>query len=327
MATIPATFKAYEYYKFGDALEEIKFNANAVQKPLQGDELRVKIFSAAVNPVDYKLVTYGPHILPHAPTAENPFRVGFDMAGKVVEVGSDVKDYKVGDEIFAMPGFVNFGTFGEYINIETKFVAPKPTNMSWNEAAGVPLAGQTSWQALVTYGKLQKGQRVLILGGSSGTGVFAIQIAKALGAEVITTCSARNVELVKSLGADQIVDYTKEKWSEVLAEHSIDLIYDCGMEPASWNDTAQKVLKEKTGIFVTILTIDKPIESPIGATLHQIFNAPCTEYLLELKKLIEAGKVKTIIDSVHSLESVMEAFKVQMSSRARGKIIIEIAKE
>ncbi|KAG3124825.1 hypothetical protein PI124_g23098 [Phytophthora idaei] len=327
MTTIPATFKAYEYYKFGDALEEIKFNANVAQKPLKANELRVKIFSAAVNPVDYKLVTYGPHILPHAPTTENPFRVGFDMAGKVVEAGSDVKDYKVGDEIFAMPGFVSFGTFGEYINIETKFVAPKPSNMSWNEAAGVPLAGQTSWQALVTYGKLQKGQRVLILGGSSGTGVFAIQIAKALGAEVITTCSARNVELVKSLGADQVVDYTKEKWSEVLAEHSIDLIYDCGMEPASWNDVAQKVLKEKTGIFVTILPIDKPIESPIGATLHQIFNAPCTEYLLELKKLIEAGKVKTIIDSVHALENVMEAFKVQMSSRARGKIVIEIAKE
>ncbi|ETM03661.1 hypothetical protein L917_00153 [Phytophthora nicotianae] len=327
MSAIPATFKAYEYSKFGDALEEIKFNVNAVQKPLKADELRVKIFSAAVNPVDYKLVKYGPHILPHAPTAENPFGVGFDMAGKVVEVGSDVKDYKVGDEIFAMPGFMSFGTFAEYINIETKFVAPKPSNMSWNEAAGVPLAGQTSWQALVKYGKLQKGQRVLILGGSSGTGVFAIQIAKALGAEVITTCSARNVELVKSLGADQVVDYTKEKWSEVLAEHSIDLIYDCGMEPASWNDAAQKVLKEKTGIFVTILTVDKPIESPIGATLHQIFNAPCTEYLLELKKLIEAGKVKTIIDSVHPLENVMEAFKVQMSSRARGKIVIEIAKE
>ncbi|GMF36416.1 unnamed protein product [Phytophthora lilii] len=327
MAAVPATFKAYEYYKFGDAMEEVKFNASVAQKPLQADELRVKIFSAAVNPVDYKLVKYGAHILPHAPTAEKPFRIGFDMAGKVVEVGSDVKDYKVGDEIFAMPGFVNFSTFGEYINIETKFVAHKPSNMSWNEAAGVPLAGQTSWQALVTYGKLQKGQRVLILGGSSGTGVFAIQIAKALGAEVITTCSARNVELVKSLGADQIVDYTKEKWSDVLAEHSVDLIYDCGMEPASWNDAAQKVLKEKTGIFVTILTIEKPIESPIGATQHQIFNAPCTEYLLELKKLIEAGKVKTIIDSVHPLENLVEAMKICMSHRAKGKIIIEIAKE
>ncbi|KAK1931373.1 NADPH-dependent alkenal/one oxidoreductase [Phytophthora citrophthora] len=327
MASIPTTFKAYEYYKYGEPLEEIKFNANATHKPLKADELRVKIFSAAVNPVDYKLVKYGPHILPHAPTAENPFRVGFDMAGKVVEIGSDVKDYQVGDEIFAMPGFVNFGTFGEYINIETKFVAPKPNNMSWNEAAGVPLAGQTSWQALVTYGKLQKGQRVLILGGSSGTGLFAIQIAKALGAEVITTCSARNVELVKSLGADQVVDYTKEKWADVLAEHSVDLIYDCGMEPASWNDVAQKVLKEKTGIFVTILTVDKPIESTIGATFHQFMNAPCTEYLLEVKKLIEAGQVKTIIDSVHPLENVIEAFKVQMSSRARGKIVIEIAKE
>ncbi|KAL4156254.1 hypothetical protein PRNP1_005285 [Phytophthora ramorum] len=327
MVAVPATFKAYEYYKYGEALEEIKFNASAVQKPLQPNELRVKIFSAAVNPVDYKLVKYGPHILPHAPTAENPFRVGFDMAGKVVEVGSDVTEYKEGDEIFAMPGLVSFGTFAEYINIETKFVAPKPSNLSWNEAASVPLAGQTSWQALVTYGKLQKGQRVLILGGSSGTGVFAIQIAKALGAEVITTCSHRNVELVKSLGADQIVDYTTDKWSDVLAAHSVDLIYDCGMEPASWNDAAQKVLKEKTGIFVTILTVDKPIESPIGATLHQIFNAPCTEYLLELKKLIEAGQVKTVIDSVHPLENVMEAFKVQMSSRARGKIVIEIAKE
>ncbi|KAG6943160.1 hypothetical protein JG688_00017749, partial [Phytophthora aleatoria] len=156
---------------------------------------------------------------------------------------------------------------------------------------------------LYQYGKLQKGQRVLILGGSSGTGLFGIHIAKALGAEVITTRS------------------------EVLAEHSIDLIYDCGMEPASWNDVAQTVLNEKTGIFATILMIDKPIESPIGATLHQIFNAPCTEYLLELKKLIEAGKVKTIIDSVHPLENVMEAFKVQMSCRGRGKIIIEIAKE
>ncbi|KAG3159977.1 hypothetical protein PI126_g7105 [Phytophthora idaei] len=143
VATTPATFEAYEYHKIGNALEEIKFNANTTQKPLKADELRVKIFSAAVNPVDYKLVTYGPHILSHAPTNENPFRVGFDMAGKVVEIGSDVKDYKVGDEIFAMAGFVSFGTFGEYINTDTKFVAPKPSNMSWNEAAGVPLAGQT----------------------------------------------------------------------------------------------------------------------------------------------------------------------------------------
>ncbi|KAI9916001.1 hypothetical protein PsorP6_006922 [Peronosclerospora sorghi] len=326
MASFPPTFKAYEYSKYGDPLEEITLNPQAPQQPLKRSELRVQIFSSALNPVDFKLVTYGPHILPHAPTAENPFRVGFDMAGRVVEVGSDVTDYKVGDEIFGMPGFDNFGTFAEYINIDTKYVAPKPRTMSWNEAAGVPLAGETSWQALVTYGKLQKGQRVLILGGSSGTGVFGIQIAKAIGAEVITTCSHRNVDLVKSLGADEVIDYTKEKWSDVVAEHSVDLVYDCGMEPASWNDAAQKVLKEKTGIFVTILTIKDPIPSPIGATLHQIFNAPCSDYLVELKKLIEAGKIKTIIDSVHPLEDVMKAIKLQMTGRARGKIIIEVVK-
>ncbi|KAG3066482.1 hypothetical protein PC121_g10832 [Phytophthora cactorum] len=139
-------------------------------------------------------------------------------------------------------------------------------------------------ERLYPYGKLQNGQRVLILGGSRGTGLFGIHIAKALGAKVITTCSARNAELVKSLGADQVT-----------------------------------VLKEKTGIFATIGVIDKPIESPIDATLHQIFSAPCTGYL-------QAGKVNSI-DSVHPLENVMEAFKVKMSCRARGKIIIEIAKE
>ncbi|KAG3179131.1 hypothetical protein JG687_00017899 [Phytophthora cactorum] len=146
------------------------------------------------------------------------------------------------------------------------------------------MAGSFHVIRLYPYGKLQNGQRVLILGGSRGTGLFGIHIAKALGAKVITTCSARNAELVKSLGADQVT-----------------------------------VLKEKTGIFATIGVIDKPIESPIDATLHQIFSAPCTGYL-------QAGKVNSI-DSVHPLENVMEAFKVKMSCRARGKIIIEIAKE
>jgi NADPH:quinone reductase-like Zn-dependent oxidoreductase len=300
MATIPATFKVYQYESFGeDPLQLIKLNPNAVQKPLRAGEVRVKVFSAALNPADYKMIQYGPALVSTHPTPENPFRLGFDLAGKVVELGSDVKDYKVGDEVYAMPWLDAAGSFGEYINVDTKFLAPKPSNMSWNEAAGVPLAAQTSWQAIHTYGKLQKGQRVLILGGSSGTGVFAIQIAKAAGAIVITTCSARNIELVKSLGADQVIDYTKEKWGDVLAEHSVDLIYDCGMEPASWNDSAQKALKEQSGIFVTILKTDKPVESPIGATLHQIFNAPCTAYLLEINKLIEADQLKAIIDSVH----------------------------
>ncbi|KAG6584710.1 putative alcohol dehydrogenase [Phytophthora cinnamomi] len=302
MSTIPTTFKVYQYERFGqDPLKEIKFNRKAEQKPLRPGEVRVKIFSAALNPIDYKMITYGPALVSTGPTPEHPFRLGFDLAGKVVELGSEVKDYAIGDEVYAMPWLDAIGSFGEYIN--------------------------TSWQAIHTYGKLQKDQRVLIIGGSSGTGTFAIQIAKAVGAQVITTCSRRNVELVKSLGADRVIDYTKEKWSEVLDEHSIDLIYDCDFEASSWNVEAQKVLKEQTGIFVTIGVIDKPVDSPIGATLHQIFNAPCTAYLLELKKLAEAGKLKTVIDSVHPLEDVMDAMKICLSHRAKGKIVVEVATE
>ncbi|KAG7375219.1 hypothetical protein PHYBOEH_003116 [Phytophthora boehmeriae] len=328
MSTIPSTFKVYQYEHYGeDPIKEIKFNPNAEQKPLRAGEVRVKIYSASLNPIDYKLITYGPVLLSTKPTPESPFRLGFDLAGKVVELGSDVKDYKIGDEVYAMPWLDAIGSFGEYLNVDTKFLAHKPKNMTFNEAAGVPMAAQTSWQVMHKYGKLQKGQRVLIIGGSSGTGIYGIQIAKAAGAEVIATCSHRNVELVKSLGADQVIDYTTQKWSDVLSEHSVDLIYDCGYEAASWNDEAQKILKEKTGIFVTILTVDKPIESPIGATLHQIFNAPCTEYLTEITKLIEAGKIKTVIDSVHPLENVVDAVKICMSHRAKGKIIIEVVKQ
>lgn len=141
MSTIPATFKVYQYESFGeDPLKQIKLNPTAVQKPLRPNEVRVKVFSAALNPIDYKMIQYGPAIVSTHPTPENPFRLGFDLAGKVVELGSDVKDYKINDEVYAMPWLDAIGSFGEYINVDTKFLAHKPTNMTWNEAAGVPLA-------------------------------------------------------------------------------------------------------------------------------------------------------------------------------------------
>ncbi|KAE8967967.1 hypothetical protein PR001_g27934 [Phytophthora rubi] len=175
---------------------------------VQPNEVKIKVLSASLNPIDYKIGLYASMILSTMASPENPCRMGHDLAGKVVEVGSDVKDHQVGDEVYTMPWFDATGTFADR-------------------------RGQTSWQALVTYGKLQKGQRVLILGGSSGTGLFAIQIAKALDGEVVATCSHRNVELVKSLGADQVIDYTSYKWSDVLAEHSIDLVESSRSERAS----------------------------------------------------------------------------------------------
>ncbi|POM63531.1 Alcohol dehydrogenase [Phytophthora palmivora] len=328
MATIPTTFKAFEFASYGDVLQEAKLNTQVKQQTLKPTQVRVKVVSAAVNPLDYKLLLFGASFLPMAPTADNPFRMGFDTAGIVVEVGSgDVRGFKVGDAVYGTPDITAGGSFGEYFPIDTKYLAHKPSNLTFNEAAGVPMAGLTSYQALNNLGQLQAGQRVLILGGSSATGQFAIQIAKARGAEVITTASPRNIELVRSLGADQVVEYTSEKWGTVLAEHSVDLIYDCGVEPESWATDAQKVLKKNSGKFVTIGMGPKPIESPIGATFHQLFLHPTPEDLQSLTTLVEAGQVKPTIDSVHPFEKVVDAIKLQMSNRAQGKIIIEVSSE
>ncbi|ETP55251.1 hypothetical protein F442_00190 [Phytophthora nicotianae P10297] len=328
MVNIPTTFKAYEFASYGDVLKEAKLNTNVSQKPLQHTHVRVKVVSAAVNPIDYKLLLFGSAFLPTGPTAENPLRMGFDMAGVVVEVGSgDVQGFKVGDAVYGTPDITAGGSFGEYFAVDAKYLAHKPSNLTFNEAAGVPMAGQTSYQALNNLGKLEAGQRVLILGGSSATGQFGIQIAKARGAEIITTASPRNMELVKSLGADQVIDYTSEKWGTVLTEHSVDLIYDCGVEPESWAMDAQKVLKKSSGKFVTIGMGPKPIESPIGATFHQLFLHPNSEDIHSLTKLVEAGHVKPTIDSVYPLDKLLDAIKLQMSNRAQGKIIIEICPE
>jgi NADPH:quinone reductase-like Zn-dependent oxidoreductase len=210
--------------------------------------------------------------------------------------------------------------------MNTQYVAPKPKNLDFDHAASVPLAGLTSYQALAT--QVQSGERVLILGGSGGTGIFAIQIAKALGAHVTTTTSFRNAEFVKSLGADHVIDYTKEKWVDVLHPHSIDVLYDCGMEPASWNDDAQKVLKKDTGRFVTIGTIPEPvIESPIGAKLTNAYVQASAVDLKKLTQLIESGKVVTTIDSVYPFGDLLGAIAKVKNNRVRGKVVVQIENE
>ncbi|KAF4044685.1 Zinc-binding dehydrogenase [Phytophthora infestans] len=304
---IPTTFKAYEFANYGDVLEEAKLSTIS-QKPLESTQVRVKVVSAAINPLEYKLLLFGSHFLPTGPTPENPLRMGFDTAGVVVKIGNgDVRGFKVGDAVYGTPDITASGSFAEYFAIDAKYLAHS----------------QAIYQALNNLGKLEAGQRVLILGGSSTTGQFAIQIAKALGAEVVTTASPRNNELVKVLGADQVIDYTSEKWGTVLAEHSVDLIYDCGVEPESWATDAQKVLKKNSGKFVTIGMGSSPIESPIGATFHQLFLHTNSEDI----QIVEAGQVKPTIDSVHPFEELLDAIKLQMSNRAQGKIVVEISKE
>ncbi|KAE8977214.1 hypothetical protein PF010_g24495 [Phytophthora fragariae] len=328
MSSIPATFQAYEFANYSDALTETKLNTQVPQKSLGPNEVRVKVLSAAVNPLDYKLHYFGAMVIAVGPTAEKPLRMGFDLSGVVVEVGScDVRGFKVGDAVFGSADMAGMGSFAEYVALEADHLALKPSNVTFNEAAGVSIAGLASYQGLINRAKIEAGQRVLVLGGGGATGQFGIQIAKAFGAEVIATASPRNTELVKSLGADQVIDYTSHKWVDVLAENSVDVIYDCAVESESWSTDAQKTLKKNTGKFLTIGMVENQVESPIGATLIQYYCHPIAEDLEGLQKLIAAGQLKTTIDSVYPFDKLLDAIKHQMSGRAQGKIIIEIAKE
>ncbi|TMW69157.1 hypothetical protein Poli38472_001313 [Pythium oligandrum] len=327
-ASIPPAFRAFEYIEHGATQDKLILNNATPQEPLTSTQVHIQVHSAAVNPADWKVLEWSGALfgLP-LPTKEKPFGIGFDAAGVIVEVGADAKTLKVGDEVYTMMPLNRFGSIREYLTVEEKFVAPKPANISFNEAASLPLAGLTSWHALTVYAKLQKDERVLILGGSSGTGTIGIQIAKALGAHVITTTSARNTELVKSLGADEVIDYTSQKWVDVLAAHSIDVVYDCGVEPAAWNTDAQRVLKHNTGRFVTIMPVSEPIiESPIGAKLHSIMNEASGEGLRQIKDFVEKKQVVPVVDSVFPFEQTVDAFLKLKENRTRGKIVIQITK-
>ncbi|GAB9472484.1 Quinone oxidoreductase protein [Globisporangium polare] len=324
---VPTSYRAYEYTRYGDPLETLELRSDLPMDKLPKAHVRIKVVSAALNPVDYKIAQSGFKFFPVGPTETSPFRIGFDAAGTVVEIGPLATDsgFKVGDAVYTMTPFSDFGTIAQYVTVNPKYVAPKPSNLSYDQAASVPLAGLTSYQALTKYGKIQAGERVLILGGSGGTGSFAVQIAKALGAHVITTTSFRNTEFVKSLGADQVIDYTKENWGEVVEPHSIDVIYDCGFEPNAWNNDAQKVLKKDTGRFVTLMPVTEPIESPIGAErTHMRVEASAAD-LKVLTKWIESGEIQTFVDSVHPFEDVLEALNRVKSWRARGKVVVHVA--
>lgn len=323
--SIPATFRAYAFDQIGNATQHVTLRSDVAQEPLEPTQLRVKVASAGLNPIDWKLAEGIVPLLAHPPTPENPCRIGFDFVGTVVEVGKSVVDFQLGDEVYAMPTFAGIGSFAEYFTVPADLVARKPSNLNSDQAAGIPLAGLTSYQALVEHGQLKAGQTVLILGGSGGTGSLAIQIAKAVGATVITTTSFRNADWVKKLGADRVIDYTKENWGQVIAPHSLDLIYDCGMEPESWNADAQNVLKPTTGRFVTIEPIPDQIESPIGATAVHFFTRMSGIDMSKLTALAEEGKLVPTIGSVHPFEQLSEALAAQKSGRAKGKVVLQVA--
>jgi NADPH:quinone reductase-like Zn-dependent oxidoreductase len=303
-----------------------------VARPVPADdELLVKVRAAAVNPLDWHYMRGKPYIM----RAESGFgvpknpRMGVDFAGVVEAVGKDVTRFRPGDEVF---GGRN-GAFSEYVRVrEDRAVAVKPANVTFEQAAAVPIAALTALQALRDKGRLQAGQKVLINGASGGVGTFAVQIAKAYGAEVSGVCSTRNVEMVRSIGADRVFDYTREDFMK--SGEQYDVILDNVGNRALLD--YRRVMTPK-GVLVIIGGPDGawigPMIGPIKALLvspfvEQEFGMILAEMnpqdLTELANLMSAGKVTPVIDRTYALDEVPQAIGYLETGRARGKVVIRV---
>ncbi|SFP05045.1 NADP-dependent oxidoreductase [Enterovibrio norvegicus] len=281
------------------------------------DEVLIKVRAASVNPVDWKIREgYLQPLLNHS----LPLTLGWDVAGEVVATGNNVTSLAIGDAVYSRPEIANNGSYAEYIAVSADEVAIKPASLSWQEAAGVPLAALTAWQALNEYVQLKQGERVLIHGGSGAVGQFAIQLAKLRGATVYTTTSSRNTELVLGLGADHVIDYREKDFSTL---EDLDVVFDTiGGET---QDNSFKTLK-KGGRLVSIAkTPEEDKAAAFGVNASFCFVLPNRAQLEKLAVLADAGQLTVTIDSEFALNQVADAHARSETGRAQGKIIINVS--
>ncbi|MED3037898.1 NADPH:quinone reductase [Bacillus thuringiensis] len=304
-------------------------------------EVLAEIHAASINPIDFKIRDGKVKMLLKY---EMPLILGNDFSGVITKVGSKVTRFKVGDEIYARPRKNKIGTFAEYIAIHEDDIALKPKNLSFEEAASIPLVGLTSYQALHDIMQLQKGQKILIHAGSGGVGTFAIQLAKIMGATVTTTASEAGADLVKSLGADEIINYKTEKFEEILKDYdavfdtiggttlekSFNIIKSGGnIVSVSGMPNARFGKEFGSGFFKTLLfsLASKKLtalEKKHNAQYSFLFMKPSGDQLRTIANYIEAGKIKPIIDRVFSFEDAQKAMEYSEAGRAKGKIIVKI---
>jgi NADPH:quinone reductase-like Zn-dependent oxidoreductase len=301
-----------------------------VEIPTPGsDEILVRVRAAGVNPLDYHYMRGAPYILRlmGGVGAPDDPRTGVDFAGVVESVGAEVTAFVPGDEVF---GGAN-GAFAEYVTVrESGAVVKKPDNVSFEQVAGVPIAGITALQALKDKAGLEAGQDVLINGASGGVGTFAVQIAEAMGANVSGVCSTRNVAMVESIGADRVFDYKKENYTE--ADSRFNLIVDMvGNHSPSTN---VDVLKGDGKLVLVggpkgnwIAPFKRPLQAMVAGwfadqEITTLFARQRKEDLQTLANMMGDGRLVTVIDRTYALEDVPEAIRHSESGRARGKIII-----
>src|SRR3989441_1535957 len=322
------TMKAIVVQKYGspDVLE-----FKDVDKPaVEDDGVLVWVRAASVNPADWYGVAGRPYVARIAVGLLKPKsdRLGIDFAGTVEAVGKDVPEFRPGDEVFGG----RTGAFAEYVCVRNG-IALKPANLTFEEAAAVPVAALTALQGLRDKGNLQPGQKVLVNGASGGVGTFAVQIAKALGAEVTGVCSTRNVDIARSLGVDHVIDYTREDFTR--SDRRYDLLLDIAGS-RSWSE-CKRVLNPKATLVIVGAPTGNRSLGPLGhiakvrltsipssqRTLFFVakFNMPD---MVVLRDLLESGKVKPVIDKRYELNEIADAFRYMGEGHAQGKIVVTV---
>jgi NADPH:quinone reductase-like Zn-dependent oxidoreductase len=323
----PPRMKAIVYRTYGDALR-----LEDVARPVCDDnQVLVKIRAASVNPLDVYYARGTPYLVRtdaglFEPTVQ---RLGVDLAGQVEAVGRNVTRFEPGDEVFGH----RFGAFAEYACASERALATKPANLTFEQAASVPVAAITALQGLRDRGRIRPGHKVLVNGASGGVGTFAVQIAKALGAEVTGVCSTKNVDLVRSIGADHVVDYTQEDFTR--SGQRYDLILDM---VANHSPPEYRRVMSPQGIHVVVGSVDKglwlkPFIPSFRGAVYSLFVSQefvgmlariNAEDLTVLRDLMQAGKVTPVIDRAYGLGEVPEAIRYVERGHARGKVVITV---
>lgn len=284
---------------------------------LKEDQVLVQVQATSINPIDWKLRE---GYLQQMFDWEFPIILGWDVAGIISVVGENVTDWQIGDRVFARPATTRFGTYADYAIVDTNLMAKIPANISFEAAAATPLAALTAYQGLFNHGHLQKGEKILIHAGAGGVGTYAIQLAKAQGAEVFTTASKKNHELLYRLGADKVIDYHEENFAEAFSD--LDLVLDT--MGGKIQEDSVKVLKNG-GRLVTVLGISNPdLMTAKNIFAQAIWLEPNGKELAQLANRMQSGQLESVIGAQFPLTAagVKSAHELSATHHAVGKIVL-----